>query len=137
MYGRIGIPLAFCRRKNKPNKLKILKSKEEKMSRETEKRTPSKQTKKTPQIQKNFQLPSCCQKPVTTGFHPNKRCVIVWAITFFMMEVLQGKVPIKNNWVTSVHWPRCSCWRGWRRWGNPSRVEGSGLRELHVLSSST
>jgi len=30
----MSLPLAFCRQKNKPSKLKILKSKEEKMNRE-------------------------------------------------------------------------------------------------------
>lgn len=79
------------------------------MSREKKKKENQPIKKKKPTLknqnktQKDFKLPSHYQKPVITCFHPNKRCFIFQAVTSFKIEILQGRVPRKKKWVTSVH----------------------------------
>lgn len=68
----MNLPLPSAGGGTTPNKLKILKLKEEKMSKEKRKLT-------TAIINKKYRGTSVyhqAAKPVTTGFHPNKRCAI-------------------------------------------------------------
>lgn len=71
------LPLALCRWKNKPNKLKILKSNEEKMSRENRKHTTTINNIKY----RGTSVYHQAAKAVTAGFHPNEMCAIIQAGT--------------------------------------------------------